>query len=687
MELENECINTIRGVSIDMVNAANSGHPGAPMGCAPIAYVLWKEIMKFSSSSPEWINRDRFVLSNGHASALQYTMLHLTGYGDCTMEDIKDFRKLGSKTPGHPENFMTAGVEVSTGPLGQGISNAVGMAMAETHLAATYNTTEHKLFDNYTYVLCGDGCLQEGVSAEACSLAGHLGLGKLIVMYDDNNITIDGDTTMSFTEDVAKRYESFNWHVQKVGDVNDGVDDLRKAIAAAQAVTDKPSIICVKTVIGQGSPAKAGSASAHGSPLGPAEAVITKTAYGLPNPEKTFQISDAVKGVFDESAKKGEAALVEWQTVMDAYQVVNPEKAQEIQRRFAGKLPENVFDKLPKFVVGEDKDIATRKYSEANINALVPSLPELMGGSADLSPSNCTRPAGAVDYQVASPEGKYIRFGVREHAMAALCNGLFAYGAIRPYCATFMVFIGYCMGSVRLSALSKFGVIYIFTHDSINVGEDGPTHQPIEQFEQIRSMPNIHLWRPADSDEMAAAYQSALENTGTPSVIGCTRAPTTAMFGSSVEKAIKGAYVAIESEGTPALIIVSTGGEVGFCIKAVDALVAQGIPTTLVSMPCQDVFLQQSQEYQASVLPGNIPTLSVEAGSINGWHRFSHAQIGMDNIFGASGKGDLVYSHFGFTPENIANKGKALVEFYKADGKSVPSLRDVPVFEAFAKPH
>jgi len=683
-DLEKECINTIRAVSADMVQTANSGHPGAPMGCAPMAHVLWSEVMNYSSSNPSWINRDRFVLSNGHACALQYTMLHLTGYENSKIEDLKKFRQLGSTSPGHPENFVTQGVEVSTGPLGQGISNAVGMAMAESHLAATYNTNDHNIFDNFTYVICGDGCLQEGLSCEASSLAGHLGLGKLIVLYDDNDITIDGDTALSFSEDVAKRYDAYNWHVQKVDDVNN-LGDLRKAIEAAKGVNDKPSMICVKTVIGEGSPSKAGTAGCHGSPLGEDELVATKKAYGLPNPEEKFCISDDVKAHFAEASKKGEGALAEWQKVMDAYAAANPEKAKEITRRFAGELPDDVFDLLPKFVVGEDKDMATRKFSQKCIDALVPKLPEMLGGSADLTPSNCTFPKGAKDYQKTARDGKYIRFGVREHAMAAVCNGLFAYGGMRPYCASFLTFIGYCMGSVRVSALSRFGILYIFTHDSIGLGEDGPTHQPIEHLEQIRSMPNINLWRPADSDEMAAAYKSAAECRETPSVIACTRQTVTGMFGSSVEKASKGAYTVIESEETPALIIVATGSEVGISAKAVETLVAQGIPAALVSMPCQEVFLQQSQEYQASVLPGNVPTLSVEAAAVHGWHRFSHAQIGMES-FGASGNGGALMELFGFTSENVSNKAKALVEFYKADGKTVPNLRDVPFFEPFAKP-
>merc|ERR1712238_347827 len=569
-----------------------------------------------------------------------------------------------------------------------GITNAVGMAMGESHLAATYNTKEHEVFSNFTYVLCGDGCLQEGISSEASSLAGHLGLGKLIMFYDDNNITIDGSTTLSFTEDVQQRYLSYNWHVQAVTDVTSGLDSLRDAIKKAQAVTDQPSIICVKTVIGQGSPHKAGTAGVHGAALGEEELLLTKQGYGLPHPAEKFQISDAVKAHWLTVVEKKEVSMEKWgNTTFLTYQEAHPEKAQEIQRRFAGTMPEGVFDDLPIFTIGESKDLATRKFSEGCINALVPHLPELVGGSADLTPSNCTFPKGAVDYQKETPQGKYFRFGVREHGMAGICNGMFAYGGLRPYCATFLTFVGYCMGSVRVSALSKFGIIYVFTHDSIGLGEDGPTHQPIEQFEQLRSMPNIHLWRPADSTEMNASWKSAIVNSGTPSVLACSRSTVVGLYGSTIEKAMKGAYIAVEAEGEQAqLILVSTGSEVGFCVEALKLLVAAGISTQLVSMPCQDVFLEQSQDYQASILPGNIPTLSVEAAAISGWHRFSHVQIGMDNIFGASGKGNELYDHFGFTPENIFNKGKTLVDFYKDNKTPVPNLRNVPVFPPFATP-
>jgi transketolase len=753
-ELELKCVNTIRAVSADQPESAQSGHPGAPMGCAPMAYLLWAEIMKYSGSSPKWMNRDRFVLSNGHACALQYTMLTLAGY-NLTTDDLKQFRQLGSKTPGHPESFLTEGklntklyiymhilciyniyilytfgcmvgkkegrkgaallnpakaflsfdyfciclfdclflpvshslisislcsigIEVCTGPLGQGICNAVGLAMAESHLAATYNTDDITVFDNHTYVLCGDGCLQEGVSGEASSLAGHLGLGKLILLYDDNEITIDGATDLSFTEDVQKRYEAYGWHVQQVDDVVTQLDDLRAAIRSAQEETDRPSIIACKTLIGYGSPSKQGTAGAHGAPLGKNDLAGAKEFYGLPKDEM-FSIADDVQQVFSDAAKANEAKLDAWQATFEMYQASFPEKAQELQRRFQGKLPENLVDALPKFTIGQDKDLATRKFSEQCINAVAPLLPEWMGGSADLTPSNCTRPKNAVDYQKATPHGKYIRFGVREHAMAAICNGLFAYGGMRPYCATFLTFFGYCVGAIRLSALSKFGVMYIFTHDSIGLGEDGPTHQPIEALENLRSMPNINVFRPADSNEMAAAYKIGLESVHTPTVICCSRSTVPALLGSSVEKASQGGYVAVDTPDTPALILLSTGSEVGFCVKAAEALQKQGIATRVVSMPCQEVFLRQSQDYQASVLPGNIPTLSVEAAAVHGWHAFSHAQISMTS-FGASGSGNDVFAHFGFTPDNIQAKGLALVEFYKANGP-VPNLRNRPIFD------
>jgi transketolase len=674
--VELECVNTIRAVSADQPESANSGHPGAPMGCAPMAFLLWAEVMKYSGKSPKWIARDRFVLSNGHACALQYTMLHLAGY-DLTAQDLSQFRKLGSKTPGHPESFVTDGIEVCTGPLGQGICNAVGLAMAETHLAATYNTSDYKLFDNYTYVICGDGCLQEGISGEASSLAGHLGLGKLMVFYDDNSITIDGETSLSFTEDVQKRYEAYGWHVQQVDDVVSQLDDLRAAVQNAKQVTDKPSMIVCKTIIGYGSPNKANSHNVHGAPLGAAELSATKEFYGLPKDEN-FYVSETVKQVFAKAIAKNEAELEQWQAMMAKYQAEFPDKAQEIQRRMAGQLPEGWDTDLPKFTIGQDKDLATRKFSEQCINAFAPRIPEMVGGSADLTPSNLTRFKNAVDYQKDSPEGRYIRFGVREHGMAAICNGMFAYGGMRPYCATFLTFMGYMIGAVRLSALSQFGILYVMTHDSIGLGEDGPTHQPIETLENLRSMPNINVYRPADSNEMAAAYKVAMESSKTPTVICCSRSTVPALFGSSIENGAKGGYVAVHVENA-ALILISSGSEVGFCVDAARALTDAGTPTRVVSMPCQEIFLAQSEEHQKSVLPGDIPTLSVEAAAVHGWHRFSHAQIGMTS-FGASGSGDALFKHFGFTPANIQAKGLALVDFYKANGP-VPNLTNRPVFD------
>lgn len=572
------------------------------------------------------------------------------------------------------------GVEVCTGPLGQGISNAVGMAMAERHMAATFNVGDsYKIFDNFTYVICGDGCLQEGVSGEACSLAGHLGLGRLIVLYDDNSITIDGDTGLSFTEDVLKRYEAYGWHTQTVTDVEQSLENLRSAIATAKQVTDKPSIIKIKTQIGFGSPSKQGLESAHGAPLGVDDLAGAKKFYGLP-PDKSFYVPDEVQAFFTAAAQRGDDKRKKWEEVFAAYTKDHPDKASEISRRFAYKLPDGVLEKLPVSVAGQDKDMATRKHSQACLSAVGPSMMDLVGGSADLTPSNLTHYETLTDFQKETPEGRYFRFGVREHGMIAITNGMFAYGGLRPYCATFLIFTGYAMGSLRLSALSRFGVIFVMTHDSIGLGEDGPTHQPIETLETLRSIPNLNVFRPADGNETSAAYKIALEQHTTPSVICCSRSTVPNLTASSIEKATKGAYIAVNESGTsPSLVLVATGSEVGPAVEAAGKLEQQGIATRVVSMPCQEVFLAQSEEYQKSVLPGNVPTLSVEAAAVNGWHRFSHAQIGMTS-FGMSGKGSALFEKFGFTADNIASKGTAIVEFYKKAG-SVPDLSLRPIFE------
>mmetsp|Transcript_1516 Transcript_1516/g.2227 ORF Transcript_1516/g.2227 Transcript_1516/m.2227 type:complete len:721 (+) Transcript_1516:289-2451(+) len=670
--LELKCINTIRALSADIIQKAKSGHPGAPLGCAPIAHILWTEVLQYSPSTPNWWNRDRFVLSNGHACALQYSLLHLTGYQDLTVEQLKQFRQLNSTTPGHPESFVTQGIEVCTGPLGQGIANAVGMAMAERHLAATYGD---EIMNHSTYVLCGDGCLQEGVSSEACSLAGHLGLGKLCVLYDDNSITIDGSTDLSFTENIPGRFESQGWHVQTVADITGDLNDLREAIRQARANTDQPSLICVKTRIGEGSD-KVGTAGVHGAPLGDADIVNLKQTAGLDSTE-SFDVEEDVQEMYHAAAARVEAQKEEWDQQWQKYQTSNPEQAKELQRRFDGELPEGIFDKLPG---NSGKADATRKCSQACLNVVGPKLPELMGGSADLTPSNLTAFTGCHDFQKDTPDGRYIRFGVREHAMAAISNGLYAHGAIRPYCATFLVFSGYAMGAIRLSALSQFPVLYLMTHDSIGLGEDGPTHQPIETLESLRSIPNLHVVRPADGEEMAAAYRMGLESTKTPTVICCSRGGIPALEQSSREKALQGAYIVVQEEDSTKkcdLVLLATGSEVSLCVQAAAALSSNN-NIRVVSMPCQEVFLAQSSEYQESILPGDVPTLSVEASCSHGWHRFAHVTHSIDNSFGKSGPAKAVFEYFGFTPENIATKAQKVMDYYSST--PVPNLRNRPTF-------
>ena len=572
---------------------------------------------------------------------------------------------------------IKSGVEVSTGPLGQGISNGVAFALAEKHFAATFNTEEHKIFDHHTYVICGDGCLQEGVSSETSSLAGHLGLGRLIVLYDDNKITIDGSTDLSFTEDVEKRYESYGWQVLTVETVEKDLKDLRAAIATAKANESQPTMIKIRTTIGKGSLLE-GSAATHGAPLKPADMSQAKRGWGLP--DEPFSLADDVKALYKERTQTVEAKFAKWGKLYDSYKAANPEKAAELERRFNQKLPEGIDAALPSFDFKTGKAKATRQYSQACIGSIAPLMPELMGGSADLTPSNLTALSCSGDFQKDTPEGRYLRFGVREHGMAAICNGLFAYGGIRPFCATFLNFAGYALGSIRVAALSRFGVIYVMTHDSIGLGEDGPTHQPIEMIESLRSMPNINVFRPADSNEMSMTYKLALESHSTPSVICCSRSGLPALEHSSIEKAAKGAYTIIGGDiefSKTDLIIIGTGSEVGSCVEAAAKLAESGIKTRVVSMPCQEIFVAQSKEYQRSVLPGNIPTLSVEASAEHGWHRFSHAQIGM-TCFGMSAPGAELFEKFGFTTENVTEKGSALVEFYK--GGNVPDLMNRPIF-------
>eukprot|EP00941_MAST-03F_sp_MAST-3F-sp1_P005467 g5467.t1 len=677
-ESDKECVNAIRILGADCVQAAKSGHPGAPMGCAPMAHVLWTRVMNFSAKNPSWANRDRFVLSNGHASALQYTMLHLCGY-DVSLDDLKKFRQVGSKTPGHPENFMTSGVEVSTGPLGQGLSNAVGMAIAREHVAARFNRPGFPIMDNNIFVICGDGCLQEGVTSEASSLAGHLGLGSLILLYDDNEITIDGSTNLSFTEDVGKRYESYGWHVQTVEDGNDDLEGILRAVEAARAETTRPSIIKVKTCIGRGAGAKEGTHGVHGAPLGEEILAQAKSSFGF-DPSKKFDVPAAVAKKYAERSEACAAVERAWNELFASYEQQHPALGAEFRRRFLMYSPESSKskqvlpagwnDNMPKGELGS-KPEATRSSSGKVLSHLAAQIPDLLCGSADLTPSNKTGNANwGGDFQKKTREGRYIRFGVREHAMAALCNGMYAYGGVVPACATFLNFLEYAFPAVRLSALSKMRVLYVMTHDSIGQGEDGPTHQPVEAIPLCRATPNLLLFRPADSNEVAGAYEVALaeEHTQTPSVIALSRQNTPVVEGCTKEGVRRGAYVVSKEangSGVPALTLVGTGTEVAVCCEAKKLLLQNGFQggVRVVSMPCWKMFERQEDAYKRSVFVAGSPTLAVEAAGVFGWERYSHGQVGVVR-FGVSGKGADVMKTFGFSAENVARKGKQCAEVF-----------------------
>ncbi|KAL2914046.1 Transketolase [Polyrhizophydium stewartii] len=663
---DQQCINTIRVLAADVVQKANSGHPGAPMGCAPMAHVLFSDFIRANPAVPDWISRDRFVLSNGHGCVLQYIMLHLLGY-NLSMDDLKQFRQLNSKTPGHPEaNHGVHGIEVSTGPLGQGISNAVGLALAEAHLAATFNRPGFDIISNYTYAITGDGCLQEGVQAEAVSLAGHLKLGNLIVLYDDNHITIDGDTNVGFTEDVLQRFEAYGWHTEVLADGDHDVVGLAAAIARAKAVTDKPSIIKIRTTIGFGS-VNQGEEKVHGAPLGAKDISDLKTKFGF-DPEAHFHVPYEVYAHYRAVAAKGAAAYAGWVKLFDEYKAAHPDLAAELSRRIAGELPANWRSLLPVYSPA-DPAVATRKLSENVLNKIALAIPELIGGSADLTGSNLTRWKGAVDFQpdgsgIGTYAGRYIRFGVREHGMAAICNGINAYGALIPFGATFFNFISYALGAVRLSALSKHQVIYIMTHDSIGLGEDGPTHQPIETLASIRALPNLVTLRPADGNETSGAYAAALENRHRPTVIILTRQNLPHLAGSTVEKTLRGAYVLSQPEGHADITLVATGSEVSLAVSTAALLANEGVHARVVSMPSWELFEEQPHDYKLSVFPDGIPTLSIEAMTTLGWSKYAHASVGIDT-FGASAPAPLLFKKFGLVPDAVAEKAKKLVAFYK----------------------
>ncbi|MGM9924353.1 MAG: transketolase [Bacillus sp. (in: firmicutes)] len=658
-------IDSIRTLSIDAIEKANSGHPGMPMGAAPMAYTLWTKYMNHNPKNPDWFNRDRFVLSAGHGSMLLYSLLHLSGYG-LTIDDLKDFRQWGSKTPGHPEYKHTAGVEATTGPLGQGIAMAVGMAMAERHLAATYNRDSYNVVDHYTYTICGDGDLMEGVSAEASSLAGHLKLGRLIVLYDSNDISLDGDLNQSFSESIEERYKAYGWQYIKVEDGND-IEEISKAIEAAKQDTSAPTMIEVKTVIGFGSPNRAGKSDAHGMPLGEEELKLTKEAYKWTF-EEDFYVPDEVYAHFESAVvEAGQQKESGWNEKFAAYKASYPELAQQLLDAMENKLPEDWDSAIP--VYEEGKSLASRASSGEVLNGIAKKLPTFFGGSADLAGSNKTLIKGSEDFLPGQYQGRNIWFGVREFAMGAALNGMALHGGLKVYGGTFFVFSDYLRPAIRLAALMQVPVTYVFTHDSIAVGEDGPTHEPVEQLASLRAMHGLSVIRPADANETAAAWKLAIESTDTPTALVLTRQnlPTLAQSAQAAYEGVsKGGYVVSPSGKEVAdALLIATGSEVSLAIKAQKALASEGINVSVVSMPSWDRFEKQSQEYKESVLPKNVTKrLGIEMASSFGWHKYVGIEgevLGIDQ-WGASAPGEIVMEKYGFTAENVVSRVKALLQ-------------------------
>ncbi len=656
MENSNLTVNTIRLLSADAIEKSNSGHPGICLGAAPIAYSLWQNFLTFNpSSSKKFYNRDRFILSAGHGSMLNYSLLHLYGY-KLSIEDIKNFRQFASKTPGHPEYNHTDGVEVSTGPLGQGIANAVGMAIAETHLAAVYNKEGFPVVDHYTYALCGDGCLMEGIEYEAASLAGSLKLGKLIVLYDCNNITIEGDTSLTFSEDVKKRHQAQGWQIIEVKDGND-VNALNKAIKKAKAEKEKPSLIVCYTKIGYGS-SKEGSAASHGAPLG-AES-IEGLRKNLDYPYAPFEVSQEVYAHTKKAINRGKKAERNWKKMFKEYSEKYPELAKEFIARMNGDLPEIDWESAYNF----EKDDATRGTSGTVINKLAPQIPMLFGGSADLNPSTKSHMKTAGEYSPENRAGRNVHFGIREHAMSAICNGLACHGGFLPYCSTFFVFSDYMKNAMRLSALMNVNVTYVLTHDSIGVGEDGPTHQPIEHLTALRSMPNMKVFRPCDGRETAAGYEVALTGEGPVSLVLSRQ--TLKSYDGTGKSALKGGYILADSEKkVPDVLLIASGSEVECCMNAKELLKADGIDARVISMPCMELFEAQSQKYKESVIPSSVRArVCVEAGSTMPWYKYAGLDgkiIGVDE-YGISGPAKQLFNHYGFTAENVANTAKEIIK-------------------------
>ena len=653
--LDELAINTIRTLSMDAVQKANSGHPGLPMGAAGMAYVLWTRFMRFNPRDPGWFDRDRFVLSAGHGSMLLYRLLYLTGY-DLTLDDIKQFRQFGSRTPGHPEYRVTPGVEVTTGPLGQGFANAVGMAMAEVFLAATFNRPAHTVVDHYTYAICSDGDLMEGVASEAASFAGHLKLGKLIVLYDDNNVSLDGPTQMAFTEDRCKRFDAYGWHVQQIDGMD--VEAVQRALEAAKAERERPSFIAARTHLGYGAPHKQDTAAAHGSPLGEDEVRAAKQFYGW-DPDVHFAVPDAALAHFRSAIDRGRDWQAEWQQRWAAYARAYPDEARTLTQAIDQQLPPDCFADLPRFGV-EAKSMATRNASGEALNAIAKHLPTLFGGSADLKSSTETEIKGAPPFEPDSPTGRNIWFGVREHGMGGALNGLTVHGGVYPYGGTFFTFSDYMRPSVRLASLMEITPIYVWTHDSIGLGEDGPTHQPVEHLMALRVIPELTMIRPGDANETVYAWRAALENRHGPTGLVLTRQRVPIIdqnkYGSA-EGLLRGAYVVLDAPGgQPEVILIGTGSELQLALGAAEQLQAQGIRARAVSMPSWELFDRQPQEYRDAVLPPSVTArVSVEAGVTMGWCRYIGDRglaVGIDH-FGASAPGEVNMEKFGFTVANV----------------------------------
>ena len=660
--LTQKCIDTVRVLSADAVQNANSGHPGTPMALSPLGHLLWSEVMRYNPQNPNWPNRDRFVLSCGHACMLQYSYLYLTGY-EISLEDIKDFRQLHSVTAGHPEYGLTAGVDVTTGPLGQGFANGVGMAIAQKYMAARYNQPDFNIFDYKIYAICSDGDIMEGVSAEAASLAGHLKLGNMIYFYDNNNITIEGDTDLTFDEDVAKRFEAYGWHVQKLPDVND-LDALSKAIKNAQSETERPSLIDVRSHIGYGSPNRQDTAAAHGSPLGEDEVRLVKENFGF-DPDKNFVVPDDVLSFYRDAGKNAAKHEDEWNELYKKYKERHPDLAEEYETITAGKLPDGWEEKLPTFEPGEK--MATRKASGQTLNAIAEYFPQLIGGSADLAPSTDTLLKEYDSFSAKHRDGRNFHFGIREHSMGAVLNGMALNNYLIPYGATFLIFSDYMRPPLRLAAIMKIRPIMVFTHDSIGLGEDGTTHQPVEQLIGLRAVPNMTVIRPADANETAQAWRTAIHHTDGPVAIVLTRQGIPVINQqkyTSARELEKGAYILSDSEGDPDIILIGSGSEVHLLLEAQDKLKESDIEARVVSMPSWGLFEKQNEEYRERVLPKNIrKRVAVEAGSTIGWLKYVTEEgdvIGVDR-YGESAPGDEIMKEYGFSVENVVKRAKAVL--------------------------